>query len=99
MQKRRRPTFRGQPLRRPGACGHQLAQQIVVRVALFRLRSAVDDDRLTQVPGELEVAAQIAQLIVARRKSAVVVETRLADRDGGWVARELGDCRKVSIAV
>ncbi len=46
---------------------------------------------LGQLSRQRKVAAQIGQLVVARREAAVVVEAGFADRDDSWVAREIGD--------
>src|SRR4051812_24208428 len=59
----------------------------------------MDDHGLAELSAELEVAPQVAQLIVSRRESAVVIEPRLTNRDDHRVARELDDCQKVSVAI
>ena len=75
------------------------AQQVVLCVTLAGLRSAVQDRRLVQLFREAQVAAQVGQLVVARREATVVVEARLADGNHHRVAREIRDCRKVAVAV
>ena len=48
---------------------------------------------------EVQVAAQVAQLVVARREATVVVETSLAHGDDVRVAREVGNACEISVAV
>ena len=79
-----------QQCRRP-AGRVNLAQQVVLGVALAGLRAAVQDGRLVQLACQAQVTAQVGELVGARREATVVVEARLADGDDRRVAREIGD--------
>src|SRR4051794_34056054 len=88
MKERRRPALLGQD-----------ADEIVLRVTLARLGPAVQNRGLAQLERETKMAAQVRELVGARREAAVIVEASLAHGDDRWIARELRDCRKVAFAV
>ena len=71
----------------------QLAQQVVLGIALAGLGAAVQDRRLVAIGGKPQVAPQVGELVLARGEAAVVVQTGLAKRHDQRVERELDDGR------
>src|SRR5215203_1697007 len=82
--------------RRP-ARSLELAQEIILGVALAGLRPAMEDRRLVQLTGQRKVPPQVSKLVFARRETAVVVEPGLAHCNDQRVTSERSDMWPVPI--
>ncbi len=69
--------------------GPDLRYESILGIPVPSRRSTVKDGWLARVEGEVEVAAQVDQLVRDRAEDPVIVKAGLADREHPWVGREL----------